>query len=199
MDDSCIMCAKCFYATEHTGHVVTFCISQQPGGSCDCGDPEVWRHPINCPHHHPDANNSPSSSSKPQNQKQFSFITPALRDSMSKVIGCALDFLLDVLDYSPEEATLPTNYETLVNQLSADPLLKEYWAIVLWNDEKHSYDEAVAHLQHMTGCNLQQATAVVMRTDEEVCSLALCYWNAKLMDFCRAEMSSKSQVMPIDC
>ena len=118
---------------------------------------------------------------------------------MSKVIGCALDFLLDVLDYSPEEATLPTNYETLVNQLSADPLLKEYWAIVLWNDEKHSYDEAVAHLQHMTGCNLQQATAVVMRTDEEVCSLALCYWNAKLMDFCRAEMSSKSQVMPIDC
>lgn len=90
---------------------------------------------------------------------------------MSKVIGCALDFLLDVLDYSPEEATLPTTYETLISQLSADPLQKEYWAIVLWNDEKHSFDEAVAHLQHMTGCNLQQATAVVMRTDEEVCSL----------------------------
>jgi E3 ubiquitin-protein ligase UBR1 len=91
---------------------------------------------------------------------------------MGKVIGCALDFLLDVLDYSPEDTTLPTSHEALVAQLSADPLQKEYWAIVLWNDEKHSYDEAVAHLQHMTGCNLQQATAVVLRTDEEVHGLS---------------------------
>jgi E3 ubiquitin-protein ligase UBR1 len=164
MDDSCIMCARCFYATEHTGHVVTFCISQQPGGSCDCGDPEVWRHPINCPHHHPDSSNAASKAQK----KQGPNISSAFRESMGKVIGCALDFLLDVLDYSPEDTTLPTSHEALVAQLSADPLQKEYWAIVLWNDEKHSYDEAVAHLQHMTGCNLQQATAVVLRTDEEV-------------------------------
>jgi E3 ubiquitin-protein ligase UBR1 len=164
MDDSCIMCAKCFYATEHTGHVVTFCISQQPGGSCDCGDPEVWRHPINCPHHHPDSSNAALKARK----KQGPNMSSAFRESMGRVIGCALDFLLDVLDYSPEDTTLPTSHEALVAQLSADPLQKEYWAIVLWNDEKHSYDEAVAHLQHMTGCNLQQATAVVLRTDEEV-------------------------------
>lgn len=87
---------------------------------------------------------------------------------MGKVIGCAFDFLLDVLDYSPEDTNLPVTQDALVNQPSADPLQKEYWAMVLWNDEKHSFDEAVAHLQHMTGCNHQQATAVVLRTDDEV-------------------------------
>jgi E3 ubiquitin-protein ligase UBR1 len=92
---------------------------------------------------------------------------------MSRVIGCALDFLLDVLDYSPEETHLPASYDALANQLSADPLQKEYWAIILWNDEKHSYDEAVAHLRYMTGCNQQQATAVVLRADEEVKDLLM--------------------------
>ncbi|KAG8835783.1 hypothetical protein FRC17_001177 [Serendipita sp. 399] len=166
MDDSCIMCARCFYATEHTGHVVTFCISQQPGGSCDCGDPEVWRHPINCPHHSGTVN-SPLKNLQGQSKRSPVPITHSFRDSMGKVIGCAINFLLDVLDYSPEDTTLPTSQDALAAQVSADPLQKEYWAIVLWNDEKHSYDEAVAHLQHMTGCNLQQATAVVLRTDEE--------------------------------
>ncbi|CAG7852362.1 E3 ubiquitin-protein ligase ubr1; AltName: Full=N-end-recognizing protein; AltName: Full=N-recognin-1 [Serendipita indica DSM 11827] len=166
MDDSCIMCARCFYSTEHAGHVVTFCISQQPGGSCDCGDPEVWRHPINCPHHQNGASTS-DSTTKSSDKRAPVPISPNLRDSMARVIGCALDFLLDVLDYSPEDTTLPSSYEALMDQSSADPLQKEYWAIVLWNDEKHSYDEAVAHLQHMTGCNLQQATAVVLRTDDE--------------------------------
>ncbi|KAG8855791.1 hypothetical protein FRB91_001680 [Serendipita sp. 411] len=166
MDDSCIMCARCFYATEHTGHVVTFCISQQPGGSCDCGDPEVWRYPINCPHHS-GAANSPLMHSQSQEKRTVTPITHSFRDSQGKAIGCAIDFLLDVLDYSPEDTTLPTSQDALAAQVSADPLQKEYWAIVLWNDEKHSFDEAVAHLQHMTGCNLQQATAVVLRTDEE--------------------------------
>jgi len=162
MDDSCIMCAKCFYATEHTGHVVTFCISQQPGGSCDCGDPEVWRHPINCPHHRPDNSNAVS---KPH-KKHGNNISSAFRESMGKVIGCAFD------DYSPEDIALPPSFDALVAQPSASPTQNDYWAIVLWNDEKHSYDEAVAHLQHMTGCNLQQATAVVLRTDEEVCRVS---------------------------
>jgi E3 ubiquitin-protein ligase UBR1 len=164
MDDSCIMCADCFYATDHTGHVVTFCISQQPGGSCDCGDPEVWRHPIKCPYHQDD-NGGQTDDSKTEKP---SAVTQALRDHLSRVIGCALDFILDVLDYSPEDTPLPNTYEGIMAQTSADPLKKEFWATVLWNDEKHSFDEIVAHLQHMTGCTLQQATDVVMRTDEEV-------------------------------
>jgi hypothetical protein len=53
LDDSCVLCARCFHATDHTGHNVSFFIAQQSGGCCDCGDDEAWRKDIRCPHHPP--------------------------------------------------------------------------------------------------------------------------------------------------
>ncbi|KAF8961326.1 hypothetical protein BDZ97DRAFT_1760064 [Flammula alnicola] len=50
---------------------------------------------------------------------------PDLKDSMRRTIGFALGFLLDTLNYSPDEP-MP----------SADPIMN-----VLWNGDKHSFDE----------------------------------------------------------
>lgn len=170
LDDSCIMCAKCFYATDHTGHIVSFCISQQPGGSCDCGDPEVWKIPINCSYHPPNATQPPSSTSDasfvPGRESAWAKIKAPqeVKESMSRTIAAALDYTLDTLDSSPEEMTLPATLESLFRP--NEPV--EGWAIALWGDEKHSYDEAIAHLKDMTGCTHRQASAVVFRADEEV-------------------------------
>ncbi|KAL0950567.1 hypothetical protein HGRIS_007369 [Hohenbuehelia grisea] len=70
-DDSCVLCARCFHATDHTDHNVSFFIAQQSGGCCDCGDDEAWRSTINCPYHPPQ---SASESATPA--ESMSFETP---------------------------------------------------------------------------------------------------------------------------
>lgn len=194
------MCAKCFYATDHTGHIVSFCISQQPGGSCDCGDPEVWKIPINCPYHPPTPASTSSSASNtspvPGRASAWDKIKAPqeVKESMSRTIAAALDYALDTLDSSPEEMALPATLESLFRP--NEPV--EGWAIALWGDEKHSYDEVIAHLKDMTGCTHRQASAVVFRADEEVRPFGLGFQLTPFSFLCRGEMSSKLQGMPED-
>ncbi|KAH7906535.1 putative zinc finger in N-recognin-domain-containing protein, partial [Hygrophoropsis aurantiaca] len=48
LDDSCVLCSRCFQASNHSDHNVSFFIAQQSGGCCDCGDAEAWRATIGC-------------------------------------------------------------------------------------------------------------------------------------------------------
>ncbi|DBA01977.1 TPA: hypothetical protein N0F65_006710 [Lagenidium giganteum] len=40
-DETCVLCLKCYQNGNHEGHDITF-HRTQPGGMCDCGDPEAW-------------------------------------------------------------------------------------------------------------------------------------------------------------
>ncbi|KAF0697392.1 hypothetical protein As57867_011899, partial [Aphanomyces stellatus] len=42
MDDTCVLCQKCFQNSNHEGHEVFF-HRTGPGGMCDCGDFEAWK------------------------------------------------------------------------------------------------------------------------------------------------------------
>ncbi|OCH94170.1 hypothetical protein OBBRIDRAFT_884943 [Obba rivulosa] len=189
LDDSCVMCSKCFEATDHSDHNVSFFIAQQSGGCCDCGDVEAWRNPINCPHH-------PSSSQATEYLSNFALKTlqttpkvapkvflgqdvppvrdypyrtsaPAeLRETMSRTVGYALDFLLDTLDYSPDETIVPATEGDLRTQSTGDPMLRDQFCIVLWNDDKHSFDEVVNLLCDLTGRDWEDASELVDRIDE---------------------------------
>ena len=48
VDDTCVLCAKCFDASDHEGHIVYVSISPGNSGCCDCGDPEAWVRPVHC-------------------------------------------------------------------------------------------------------------------------------------------------------
>jgi hypothetical protein len=41
VDDTCVLCEKCFKDGDHRGHDVYF-HRTRAGGCCDCGDPEAW-------------------------------------------------------------------------------------------------------------------------------------------------------------
>ena len=41
VDDTCVLCDKCFHNSDHRGHDVRF-HRTRAGGCCDCGDPEAW-------------------------------------------------------------------------------------------------------------------------------------------------------------
>ena len=58
-----------------------------------------------------------------------------LRESMSKTVGYAIDYILDTLDYSPEVTGAPPKEEFLWKQPTGDPMMmKDQFCIVLWND-----------------------------------------------------------------
>ncbi|PFH47196.1 hypothetical protein AMATHDRAFT_152756 [Amanita thiersii Skay4041] len=183
LDESCVMCSQCFHATDHINHNVSFFVSQQPGGCCDCGDEEAWKKPMNCPYHPPQLKKddpddlsqvTPKSSARmiaPEvppvpNYPYRTNVPPDLRDSMHRTVGYALDFILDTFDYSPDEPSIPPNEADLRLQPSADPMLKDQYCVVLWNDDKHSFDEVIKLLCELTNRTRDEAAALAQRIDE---------------------------------
>ncbi|KAJ7220823.1 hypothetical protein GGX14DRAFT_432210 [Mycena pura] len=178
LDDSFVLCSSCFHATNHQGHNVSFFIAQQPGAPCDCGDDEKWRRPIGCPFHPPapDAANAPPKPiyAKPvpddippvANYPHRVFVPPDLRESMGRTIGYAIDFILDTLDYSPDEPAVPANEADLRLQPTADPVLKDHYCVVLWNDDKHSYEEITELLADLTHISHDDAAELTRQIDE---------------------------------
>jgi E3 ubiquitin-protein ligase UBR1 len=185
LDDSCVLCSRCFHATNHSDHNVSFFIAQQSGGCCDCGDEEAWRVPIGCPHHPPVSDldgmadlsfeATPKASAKSisgdsvptvKNYPYRVSVPPELLDTMNRTVGYALDFLLDTLDYSPDEPFVPANEADLRLQPSADPMMKDQYCVLIWNDDKHSIDETVHLVCDCTNRSREEAFDMINRLDE---------------------------------
>ena len=145
-DDTCVLCSKCFAATEHTGHHFSIFIAPGNSGCCDCGDEEAWNIPLSCAIH--------SSHEKPDNSgKRARLIPEEMESAVRNTIARVFDFLCDIISCSPEHMRLIKTDQSLVldeqnsrlnshwysdsNDIETNP---EY-ALILWNDEKHSVTE----------------------------------------------------------
>lgn len=190
LDDSCVLCTKCFEATDHSGHNVSFFIAQQPGGCCDCGDIEAWKIPIQCSHHPLSATASEALNSFTIKTLQttprvapklitgqdippvidYPYRTPVppeLRDTMSRTIAYALDFVLETLDFSPDQCWVPTSESDLRSQPSGDPMLNDYYCVIIWNDDKHSFEEVNRLLHDITNRSKEEAEQLTNRIDDQ--------------------------------
>lgn len=173
------MCSRCFRATNHENHTVTFYIAQQSGGCCDCGDPEAWRFPIKCPLHahigaDEDRDDHAGSSyhttiniPNPRDASGRQAIPAELWDSMSRTVAYALEFVLHTLEFSPDDTFVPETEQALGEQLTADPNPKDMFATIVWNDEKHSFDEVARHLCDTLGKSAEDAANIVDTVDEQ--------------------------------
>lgn len=180
LDESCVLCSRCFRASDHGTHNVSFFIAQQSGGCCDCGDPEAWRCSLQCSYHpifiDPEsvdatprvlARSIADAHIPPVPDYPFrASCPPELRDIMGRTIAYAFDFLLDTLDYSPDEPIAPANEADLRLQPSADPMQKDQYCIVLWNDDKHSFDEVIQLICDTTAHDRKEASAMAHTIDE---------------------------------
>lgn len=94
-----------------------------------------------------------------------------LHDTMSRTVAYALDFILDTLDFSPDETTPPANENDLRAQLSGDPTQRDQsrdqFSLVLWNDDKHSFEELVLLLCDLSNRTREEASVAVDRIDEQ--------------------------------
>jgi E3 ubiquitin-protein ligase UBR1 len=86
---------------------------------------------------------------------------------MRRTVAYALDFILDTLDYSPDEPTVPANEADLRLQPSSDPMMKDQYCVVLWNDDKHSFDDVIKLLCDTTGRTRQESGELTARIDDQ--------------------------------
>lgn len=174
------MCARCFRATNHQNHTVTFYIAQQSGGCCDCGDVEAWRYPIGCPLHaflkdDSDQDWPPQERSSaaippvrnPRESPSRQGIPEELWESMSRTIAYATEYVINTLEFASEDASVPATEQELKDQVTADPNHKDIFATIVWNDEKHSFEEVSRHLCDTVGRTSEESTTIVDTIDEQ--------------------------------
>ncbi|KAL9117624.1 MAG: hypothetical protein Q9187_005837 [Circinaria calcarea] len=147
LDDTCVLCSRCFEASDHLGHMVYVNISPGNSGCCDCGDEEAWRLPVNCAIH--SANGSNASGKRKEPAK----FPEDLIESIKMTIGRAIDYMCDVISCSPEQLRLHKTEETIrqdevLSRLTSrwygegdEPEKDPEFALILWNDEKHTVHE----------------------------------------------------------
>ncbi|MCJ1369758.1 hypothetical protein MMC20_000970, partial [Loxospora ochrophaea] len=147
LDDTCVLCTRCFESSDHTGHMVYVNITPGNSGCCDCGDAEAWRLPVNCAIHTAERSNVAGKRREAQRP-------PAdLVESIKMTIGRAFDYICDVISCSPEQLRLPKTEDSIKKDEAVSRLASKWYeegdeiepnpefALILWNDEKHTIDE----------------------------------------------------------
>ena len=168
-DDTCVLCSRCFDASDHEDHIVFVSISPGNSGCCDCGDPEAWKRPVNCTIH------TEHSAEMQGKQRETPPLPEELVQSIRMTIGRAFDYLCDVISCSPEHLRQPKSEES-IRQDEKDSHLASKWyedfpddnpefALLLWNDEKHTVDEVEHHVAKACKTTLKIGHRRAMETD----------------------------------
>lgn len=149
-DDTCVLCARCFDASDHDGHQVYVSVSPGNSGCCDCGDDEAWVRPVHCNIHTASSAAEFKSAGK---AREAAALPDELLESIRMTISRTLDYLIDVFSCSPEQLRLPKTHESILedersSRLTAkwygpgdQPEENEEFCLVLWNDEKHTVND----------------------------------------------------------
>ncbi|CAO3702627.1 unnamed protein product [Rhizopus stolonifer] len=173
LDDTCVMCSKCFHGTKHEGHDIKISISRGTGGCCDCGDPEAWKAPLRCQIHYLDPSSSEEKLPNTSMQPLSSVPKPVL-NSIRETISVVVDYILETFAASSEDMTSSGTVQSIEQDcvdshrafgLPID-LKSQSYACVLWNDEKHSFDQVISIVKRTIGCTNEQADAVAQSVDQ---------------------------------
>ncbi|KAH0559158.1 hypothetical protein GP486_004303 [Trichoglossum hirsutum] len=150
VDDTCVLCCKCFESSDHSGHMVFVNISPGNSGCCDCGDPEAWKIPVKCAIHTELPGQLKDGSGKAREPPP---LPDDLLEGIRMTIGRAIDYLCDVISCSPEQLRLPKTEGSVRDDERTSRLTPTYYlggdeseanpefALILWNDEKHTVTE----------------------------------------------------------
>lgn len=158
-DDTCVLCTRCFEASDHEGHQVYVSMSLGTTGCCDCGDEEAFNKPINCTIHTPRSRSSLGGGYGAEGDAETTAQIPEdLKRSIRRTISRALDYVCDVFSCAAEHMRLPKTEEAIRKNEESSRLSSEWpggpgyggsedseqdneFAMVLWNDEKHTVEE----------------------------------------------------------
>ncbi|KAL9542746.1 hypothetical protein MBANPS3_008455 [Mucor bainieri] len=165
LDDTCVMCSKCFHNTNHDGHDVKIWISRGAGGCCDCGDPEAWKIPLVCAIHSP-STDATIPNTGAQALEPLSSVPAAILQSVRETITVVLDYILETFATSPEDVVSVGTVDSIQQDcidshealgLPVADAAHQTYACILWNDEKHSFDHVIDIVVNALGCTKDEA------------------------------------------
>ncbi|KAL8911444.1 MAG: hypothetical protein Q9171_003377 [Xanthocarpia ochracea] len=159
VDDTSVLCSRCFNSSEHTGHIVSVTNSSGNGGCCDCGDPEAWTSPVICAIHAEDPSKSAGKA------KEDPQLPEELLESIKMTVGRTFDYICDVISCSPEQLRLQKTEDSIRHDEQLSHLASKWYeelddpdpefALILWNDEKHTVDEVMNQVSRACKRELQ--------------------------------------------
>ncbi|KAM7223185.1 hypothetical protein V8F06_001398 [Rhypophila decipiens] len=171
-DDTCVLCSKCFDATDHTGHIVRISISPGNSGCCDCGDQEAWKRPVFCTIHSmwetKDAKGKGKAAAAPS-------VPEDLAASIRMTVGRIFDYMCDVISCAPEQLRQKKTVKSIEQDEKMSRLSSTYfggdteppgeWAVLLWNDEKHTIDDVRDQVARACSTTLATGNAKAYEVD----------------------------------
>jgi E3 ubiquitin-protein ligase UBR1 len=170
-----VLCSECFFASDHTGHDVTFGVAYSFSGYCDCGDPSSWSRPTNCPHHPPTENLLEPSSSNLVNPPRHVELPTKRAQAIRATLELVLDYIIETFEAGPAEGnvTVPRTLEEVIFETQGPYLMKtkinlEFVSLILWGDEKHTTKEVTRQLSHATGISTAEAAILANELDKQV-------------------------------
>lgn len=172
-DDTCVLCSRCYDSSDHTGHMVYISISPGNSGCCDCGDPEAWRIPVHCTIH----SEHKADSIAAGKLREVAPLPDDLLESIRMTIGRAFDYICDVISCSPEHLRGPKTAESIRLDERMSRLHSLYYggdineqppefALLLWNDEKHTVTEVRDQVARACKLKLPEALERANETDD---------------------------------
>ncbi|KAM0748688.1 hypothetical protein T439DRAFT_316609 [Meredithblackwellia eburnea MCA 4105] len=115
LDNTCVLCSKCFHGSSHTKHDVTMSVHAGLGaGCCDCGDVEAFKEGsvMDCKYHslqHGRTSDMEDDSAPTTSEADVA----ALKRTIEQLLRVLLDWVISVLEASPDEVFVPTSVEAI--------------------------------------------------------------------------------------
>ena len=130
-DSTCVFCAKCFKASDHTGH--NFNTQSGGGGICDCGDPEAWDPNHFCERHKARPSSSASGGGADESDP-LTGVPPHIINATTSVVQAVLEDLASYL-HAIHASFLDPQRGTMPFQPSDDIV------VTIHNDDVHTYQQ----------------------------------------------------------
>ncbi|KAJ2611062.1 E3 ubiquitin-protein ligase ubr1 [Coemansia sp. RSA 1365] len=179
MDETCVLCTRCFQGTDHTGHDTSFSVNSGTGGCCDCGDPEAWKIPLRCRHHNTfeeleEVGLEPivSSAGAPYVPGYNNNECPtSVKRSIELTIAVVLEFILETFATSPISLSAQFDEASIMEDAKnaslaiGDHEQQQKYAVVLWNDEVHSYQDVIDQCTEALQCSQMEAKKIAETVD----------------------------------
>lgn len=152
MDDTCVMCAECFHSShgkisdESNQHEVSCHVVSQDGGCCDCGDEEAWKRPLGCQIH---VKSSDTSQENP--------LETAARLILKHKLQSVIDYVIQALGcwaFTPQSAPSALLSPPEATDFDDDDEI----IMILWNDERHNFDEVEEVVTRASPLDMQKYT-----------------------------------------
>ena len=169
VDDTCVLCSKCFEASDHENHAVFVSLSMGNSGCCDCGDMEAWVKDVHCTIHTADPEDFRDLTGR---MTEAQDIPSDLVESIRMTVARTLDYICDVFSCSPEQLRVSKTEQSVRMDEKQSRLASRWYgtdsedekngeyALILWNDEKHTVDDV--RDQVARACKIKKSVALEM-------------------------------------